>query len=93
MEPHASPAPLATGIVGSVTTLADRARVTLAGGLLGLLIILTLGTGWYVANYPGKERAIEAFLKLVFTPVIGLVGSVVGFYFGSRAATNSSGRS
>jgi len=63
----------------------------LAGGLLGLLSILTLGTGWFVANYPNKEMAVEAFLKLVFTPLIGLVGSVVGFYFGSRSSGTDQG--
>jgi hypothetical protein len=72
-------------------TITDWARITLAGSLVGILAILTLGTGWFVAVYPGKETAIESFLKLVFTPLIGLVGSVIGFYFGSRA-TASSGR-
>lgn len=70
--------------LGSTGTLADWTRLALAGGLLGILAVLTLGSGWFVANYPGKEMAIEAFLKLVFTPLLGLVGSVVGFYFGSR---------
>jgi hypothetical protein len=51
---------------------------------------LTLGTGWFVVNYPAKEKAIEAFLQLVFTPIVGLVGSVVGFYFGARSASGNS---
>jgi hypothetical protein len=62
----------------------DWTRVMLALLLVALLVVLTLGAGLYVAITPSKEPAIEAFLKLVFTPIVGLVGSVVGFYFGSR---------
>ena len=48
---------------------------------MAILAILILGTGWFVVAYPKKEPAVESFLKLVFTPVVGLVGSVIGFYF------------
>lgn len=88
-EPGALPVPLATEVVGPTATLADWTRVALAGSLVGLLIILTLGTGWFAVDYPGKEKYIESFLKLVFTPIVGLVGSVVGFYFGSRATSSN----
>ncbi len=70
-------------------TLADWTRVALAGGLLGILAILTLGTAWFAVNYPSKEKAIESFLQLVFTPIVGLVGSIVGFYFGARTSKDS----
>jgi hypothetical protein len=75
-------------VVGPLTkpTITDWARIALAGSLIAILAVLTLGTAWFVAVYPSKEPAIESFLKLVFTPIIGLVGSVIGFYFGSRAA-------
>jgi hypothetical protein len=93
-EPDQIAAPLASldDSTGPSTkpTITDWARITLAGSLVGILAILTLGTGWYVAAYPGKETAIENFLKLVFTPIIGLVGSVIGFYFGSHTTGSSS---
>lgn len=88
-EPGAPPAPLTTGVVGSATTLADWTRVALAGSLVGLLAVLALGAGWFAVSYPSREPTIESFLKLVFTPVVGLVGSVVGFYFGSRTTGSS----
>ena len=92
-EPGQVAAPLASvaDIIGPSTkpTITDWARITLAGSLLGILAILTLGTGWFVAVYPSKETAIESFLKLVFTPIIGLVGSVIGFYFGSHVSGSS----
>ena len=92
-QPGQVAAPLATvdETLGPSTkpTFTDWARISLAGALIGILAIVTVGTGWFVAVYPSKEPAIESFLKLVFTPLIGLVGSVVGFYFGSRAAGSS----
>lgn len=71
-------------------TLADWTRVALAGGLLAILGVLTLGTGWFVVTYPSKEKAIEAFLQVVFAPIVGLVGTVLGFYFGARSASRDS---
>jgi hypothetical protein len=86
----ARPVISSTQTVGPGKPIEDLTRLGLAGGLLLILAILVIGTGWVVANYPGKEKAIEAFLKLTFTPVVGLVGSVVGFYFGSRTGSNGS---
>ena len=77
-------------VIGQQAGINDWARVGLAAALIAILALLTLGTCWYVLRYPKREPAIEAFLKLTFTPIIGLVGSVVGFYFGSKA-TNGSG--
>ena len=96
-EPDQVAAPIASEreIIGpsEKPTITDWARITLAGSLVGILAIVTIGTGWFVAVYPSKEPAIENFLKLVFTPIIGLVGSVIGFYFGSHAAGSSGSNS
>lgn len=64
----------------------DRARLMVAMALIGLLAVVVLATAGAIINTPGDEMPLEAFLKLVFTPLIGLVGSVVGFYFGARSA-------
>lgn len=76
--------PLAIGL-GKVNKDATM-RSHLAIGLLLILAILTFGTGAYVVTNPAEEPAIESFMKLVFTPIVGLVGSVIGFYFGANAA-------
>jgi hypothetical protein len=65
-------------------------RVGLAGGLLALLAIVVVGSGVSIIVAPGNEPAIESYLKLVFTPVLGLVSSVVGFYFGHQAGSSGS---
>lgn len=90
-EPNAPGKPLAERVLQRRRFHPDDwARVTLALVLVGLLVVLTLGAGYYVATAPAKEQAIETYLKLVFTPVVGLVGSVVGFYFGSRSKVDPS---
>jgi len=93
-EPSASPAPIASAsetVSSSSAVMEGWTRIALAGALVGLLVVLTIGSGLYIATYPSKESAIDAFLKLTFTPVVGLVGSVVGFYFGARTASGSGG--
>ncbi len=74
----------ASQLVGRKKRLEDWARVGIAGILVALLALLVLSSGLVVMAYPEREPAIESFLKLVFAPIIGLVGSVIGFYFGSR---------
>lgn len=87
IEPAATPGPITTETqFFGRSRMDDYARVGLAAGLLAILAIVVLGAGWYVAAFPSKEPAVESYLKLVFTPIVGLVGSVVGFYFGSRSS-------
>jgi hypothetical protein len=93
-EPQASASPKVTvtqALAPESRQLEDYTRIALAGALVGLLAVVTLVPGFYIATYPSKEAAIESFLKLVFTPIVGLVGSVVGFYFGARTAGGGGG--
>ncbi|QRE74270.1 hypothetical protein [Methylobacterium aquaticum] len=77
----------------------EKARVRIAYvllAMLGLAVVCVLATGSYLALtcYAGKTcgEAKEAFallsgtVALIFTPVVGLVGSAIGFYFGSKSA-------
>jgi hypothetical protein len=78
----------------------DTARVNLAYILTGLLVgivalsFLILALVVYFPPRAGATSpaitALDSLLKLVFAPVIGLVGSVLGFYFGGRTAKEAS---
>jgi uncharacterized RDD family membrane protein YckC len=81
----------------------DTARVRLAYILTGLLVgIVALSfliliivvynppPGTTAGATSPAITALDSLLKLVFAPVIGLVGSVLGFYFGGRTAKEAS---
>ncbi|MDQ6949771.1 MAG: hypothetical protein M3256_26870 [Actinomycetota bacterium] len=74
----------AQAYLGRLLALGDRVGPRIAGILVALLALLALSSGLVVMAYPEREPAIESFPTLVFAPIIGLVGSVIGFYFGSR---------
>ncbi|KMO12300.1 hypothetical protein [Methylobacterium platani] len=77
----------------------ERARVRIAYillAMLGLAVCCILAVGSYLALtcYAGRTcgEAKEAFallgstVGLIFTPIVGLVGSAIGFYLGSKSA-------
>jgi hypothetical protein len=68
----------------------DLARILLAFVLVGLLAFVIIITAIYAVANPKLEPTIESYLKIVLSPIIGIVGSVVGFYFGARSASRGS---
>lgn len=61
----------------------DKVRAGLAITLVGLLVVIVIGAGWVLATDFATIEEIGEYLKIVFTPVVGLVGSAVGFYYGA----------
>jgi len=73
--------------VGYSQVLAEHgqhARMFIARTLIIVLAIVVIGSTALVAYFPQREPALESYLKLVFTPLVTLVSSVIGFYFGSH---------
>lgn len=67
----------------------DAARVILAFVLVGLLAFVVILTTIYAVTGNAKEEAtIESYLKIVLAPIVGIVGSVVGFYFGAKSQSS-----
>lgn len=61
-------------------------RGIIALSLLGLLAFVVggaLATLWFDLA-PFED--LEGFLVIVFGPLIGLVGAVIGFYYGARSS-------
>lgn len=84
-----TPIPLPQGpTVGEKVTLGrELVRGWLAGGLIGLLFlidaaILTLAT---LKIHPFDRDVLALLLTGLLNPVIALVGTVLGFYFGEKA--------
>lgn len=76
----------------------ERARTRLSGGLLGLLTASLIGTGAYifldllVPRQVSQERSNmhRELITIIWTSQVTLVGSALGFYFGSERDSNNS---
>ena len=93
------------GVGGGFMLEATRANI--AYGLLAILLLVVLaqvissaalsGGCWVWGSYcPQAKEAltmISGATSSIFTAMVGLVGSVVGFYFGSKSETPTGGRS
>ncbi|HEY1752536.1 MAG TPA: hypothetical protein VGG29_14855 [Caulobacteraceae bacterium] len=77
----------------------ERARAIIAYILLGVLVLsvlvmliagVVLAADCYMAksctNAKDSMTVMTSSVGLIFTPIVGLVGSVIGFYFGAKAA-------
>lgn len=61
----------------------ERARGWLALGLVGLLFLLTLVPLFAMVLDWAEWPQLEGFFVASYGSVVGLVGSVIGFYYGS----------
>jgi hypothetical protein len=91
VEPNYDPAPAQ-----------EKARAIIAYILLAVLVLvaivmliaaLVLAQACYASTDCKNAKDALAVLTnavgLVFTPIVGLVGSVIGFYFGAKSASKS----
>lgn len=64
----------------------ERTRAKLAYCLLGVLGVTLLGVGIFITVSPDGEKAEKdrELLTLIWTSEVALVGSALGFYFGSQ---------
>jgi hypothetical protein len=64
----------------------ERTRSNLAYGLLGVLVLTLAGIGIFVTFAPEGEKTENhrELLTLIWTSEVTLVGSALGFYFGSQ---------
>jgi len=62
----------------------DKMRAVLAGALVALLGLTILAPFVVILWKPDRAPAIHEHLALVFTPLVALVASAVGYYFATR---------
>ena len=65
-----------------VTVKRENMRGWIAAGVVGLMVIFSILMIVYVWN-AGPDNA-DVLIQGIFTPIVGIVGTVVGFYFGSQ---------
>lgn len=69
----------------------EQMRSILAASLVALLAVVTLLPLIIAALGLVAIDDLDTLLKIVFAPVVALVGSVVGFYFGAEMAAKEPG--
>ena len=89
---EASTPPLLGPSVGDKIAVGrERARGWLAGSLVGLLVAVDAAVFILAAVLvrPFDRDLLALLLAGVLNPIVALVGTVLGFYFGEKAGKNS----
>ena len=88
-ESRAPGTPTVDTSIVQTTRSTDMARIGLSLILTGILAFVVAFAVLSVWANGRHEPSVEALLKVILSPIIGLVGSVVGFYFGAKASGGS----
>ena len=54
--------------------------------LMAITVLISLALVWI---HPDRSKDLHDLLALIFGPLIALVGTATGYYFGSQAASHS----
>ncbi len=71
----------------------DWVRLIVACGLLLILGYLVVFATVESASYPSHWQQTKEMLQIILPALTGIIGTVIGFYFGTTAANQSSGGS
>lgn len=69
------------------TETRENFRGTIALGLIALMALTVIVA--LVWRHPDRSKELHDLLALVFGPLVALVGTATGYYFGSQAASRS----
>jgi hypothetical protein len=61
----------------------DYVRLIVTVGLLAMLFIVIASACWESASWPNHWQQTKEMVQTILSPLIGLIGSVIGFYFGA----------
>ena len=70
----------------------EKVRGLIAQGLIVMLAIIILLAFISLWHYGSSFADLEKLMTIVFGPVIALVGTAIGYYFGGKAAQNGDGQ-
>jgi hypothetical protein len=86
---NASASPAIATSTPLTTSRRETVRTALALGLLGLLVVLTLGSAWALTFHHVNDMDFKDLTSTLLTPILGVFGTVTGFYYGSHASDKS----
>ncbi len=67
----------------------DYVRLTVTVGLLIILGYLVVFASIESASWPAHWQQTKEMLQIILPAITGIIGTVIGFYFGSAAVTKS----
>ena len=70
--------------VSDIEASQERTRVFLAIAVMALVAIVVIVILLRVKDFGGNDAA-KLMITGIFTPIIGIAGTVLGFYFGSKS--------
>jgi len=69
----------------------DWVRLVVTVSLLAMLAFLIVWACFETKSWPDHWNQTKEMLQIILPALIGLIGSVIGFYFGSSTKSNGSG--
>ena len=69
----------------------DYVRLTVTVGLLAIFGYLVVFASIESTSWPQHWQQTKEMLQIILPAITGIIGTVIGFYFGSAAARNDSG--
>ena len=67
----------------------DYVRLTVTVGLLVILAYLVVFASIESASWPAHWQQTKEMLQIILPAITGIIGTVIGFYFGTTAANGS----
>lgn len=64
----------------------EKLRGILAGSLVAILAAVIAAAWWTIWQRFATPEEVKDFLAVVLSPVVALVGSAIGFYFGGKTS-------
>jgi len=62
----------------------EQARELIAKVLIGTLVAIVVGSFGTIWFKLAPMSDLKILLEIVFTPMIGVIGTILGFYYGAR---------
>lgn len=67
----------------------DYVRLTVAAGLLAIFGYLVVFASVESASWPQHWQQTKEMLQIILPAITGIIGTVIGFYFGSSTAAKN----
>lgn len=72
-----------------IAEMRENARSDIAKLLFVLLFLVAIWAMGIFSYDPSSRESLKDLVSLLFTPIVGILGTVLGFYFGAQTVNKS----